>query len=133
MSPLLGWGLVGAALAAGAWSYGWRGIVLALTVVAFWLLLQFSRTLRTMRLAAQRPVGSVDSAVMLQARLKPGMTMIEVLPLTRSLGSQVGELDAETYRWTDAGGSSVLAVFRNGRLLQWQLDRPAETAPSVAP
>lgn len=127
MNPLLGWGLVGAALAAGAWSYGWRGIVLALTAIAFWLLLQFSRTLRTMRLAARAPVGSVASAVMLHAELKQGMPMLAVLPLTRSLGRAVGAPEAETYRWTDAGGSSVQAVFRDGRLLHWTLERPAET------
>jgi len=109
MNPLLGWGLVGAALAAGAWSYGWRGIVLALTA-----------------LAARSPVGSVASAVMLHARLKPGMPMLAVLPLTRSLGRAVGAPEAETYRWTDAGGSSVQAVFRDGRLLHWNLERPAE-------
>jgi hypothetical protein len=129
MNPLLGWGLVGAALAAGAWSYGWRGIVLALTAIAFWLLLQLSRTLRTMRLAARAPVGHVASAVMLHARLQPGMPMIDVLPLTRSLGRQVGTPDAETYRWTDAGGSSVLAVFSHGRLQRWTLEHTDAESP----
>jgi hypothetical protein len=131
MSPLLGWGLAGAALVAGALGYGWRGIVLAMTVIAFWLLLQLSRTLRTMRLAARAPVGSVASAVMLHAELKQGMTLLAVLPLTRSLGRAVGAPEAETYRWIDSGGSSVLAVFRNGRLLHWTLERPAE--PAEAP
>ncbi len=133
MSPLLGWGLAGAALVAGWVGYGWRGIVLALTAIAFWLLLQISRTLRTMRLASQAPVGSVASAVMLHTKLRPGMSMLAVLPLTRSLGRVEGPADAETYRWTDAGGSSVRAVFRDGRLQRWDLERPAEAAANDGP
>ncbi len=121
----LGWGLAGAALLAGGFGYGWSGLLLALTVIAFWLLLQFSRALRTMRLAARAPIGSVASAVTLHARLKPGMTMLAVLPLTRSLGLPVGAPETETYRWTDAGNASVLAVFRHGRLLRWDLERAA--------
>ena len=62
-----------AALAAGYVGYGWPGVVLALTVVVFWLLLQFSRALRTLRNAASGPVGQVASAVMLHSRLKAGM------------------------------------------------------------
>ena len=44
-SAVIGWALAAAALAAGWLGYGWRGLVLALSVIAFWLLLQASRTL----------------------------------------------------------------------------------------
>jgi hypothetical protein len=46
-------------------------VVLAVTVVVFWLLLQFSRALRVMRRPPARPVGTVPNAVMLHARLRP--------------------------------------------------------------
>jgi len=123
MNSRLGWILVGAGLVAGYFAYGWRGVALALSVTAFWLMLQFTRALRTMRLTAAAPVGHVDSAVMLQSKLHAGMTMLQVLPLTRSLGQVVGDPAAETYRWTDAGGSSVQAVFGAGRLKHWTLER----------
>ncbi|HSV70334.1 MAG TPA: hypothetical protein VLI72_09495 [Methylibium sp.] len=119
------WALVVAALIAGWVGYGWPGVVLALTVTAFWMLLQFGRALRTMRVAGRAPVGSVASAVMLHTKLKPGMAMIDVLPLTRSLGVVVGPAEHETYRWTDGGGRSVVLEFRGGRLLRWLLDPEA--------
>jgi hypothetical protein len=43
MNQALGVALAVAALGLGYTSYGWRGVVLAVTVVVFWLLLQFSR------------------------------------------------------------------------------------------
>jgi len=123
MNSRLEWILVGAGLVAGYFAYGWRGVALALSVTAFWLMLQFTRALRTMRLASAAPVGHVDSAVMLQAQLHAGMTMLQVIPLTRSLGQVIGDPATETYRWTDAGGSSVQAVFGAGRLKHWTLER----------
>ena len=90
MSPLLGWGLAAVAVVGGFVAYGWQGLVLAISVVVFWLLLQFSRALRVMRGAAANPVGHTDNAVMLQARLRPGMRMLQVVTLTRSLGRKVG-------------------------------------------
>ena len=89
MNPILGWGLAVVAVVAGWFSYGWPGVVLALSVVVFWLLLQFSRVLRVMRRAAERPIGSVDNAVMLHAKLQTGMQLLQILPLTRSLGVKV--------------------------------------------
>jgi hypothetical protein len=69
--PALGWLLAVAAVAVGWLGYGWKGVVLAVTVVVFWLLLQFSRALRVMRAGRRRPVGTVPNAVMLHARLRP--------------------------------------------------------------
>lgn len=110
---------------AGYVGYGWRGVVLALTVVAFWLLLQFSRSLRVLREAAGRPVGSIDSAVMLHARMHAGMRLPQLLRLTRSLGRQGAEGDDETFTWTDAAGDSVTARLRGGQLRAWSLQRAA--------
>jgi uncharacterized protein (DUF58 family) len=122
----IGWVLTALALAVGYWSYGWRGVVLAFTVIVFWLLLQFSRALRTMRLAAGAPVGRVGSVVILQARLKPGLRLIDVIPLTRSLGERVSE-EPELWRWRDDGGAAVELRFAHGRLVSWQLERPADS------
>jgi uncharacterized protein (DUF58 family) len=122
----IGWVLTALALAVGYWSYGWRGVVLAFTVIVFWLLLQFSRALRTMRLAAGAPVGRVGSVVMLQARLKPGLRLIDVIPLTRSLGERVSE-EPELWRWRDDGGAALDLTFARGRLVAWQLQRQADS------
>lgn len=119
MNPWTGWLLAAAALVIGYLGDGWRGTVLALSITAFWLLLQYSRTLRTLRLAGQSPVGHIDDAAWLRTRLRPGMTMLTVLPLTRSLGTVVGAPEHETFRWTDAAGQHIDLVFRRGRLSRW--------------
>ena len=49
MTAWVGWGLAAAAVAVGYAGYGWPGVVLALGVVVFWLLLQFNRALRALR------------------------------------------------------------------------------------
>lgn len=123
MSAIVGWLLAAAALVVGFLTQGWQGLVLAITVVAFWLLLQFSKAMRVMRAAAQSPVGSVTSAVMLNAKLSPGMRLLEVTALTRSLGKRIGETP-EAYTWQDDSGAWVEATFAGGRLSAWQLQRP---------
>ncbi len=121
----IAWVLAAAAIGAGHVSYGWPGVALAGTVIVFWLLLDFSRAMRAMRRAATAPKGSVPSAVMLAARLRPGMTMVDVLPLAGSLGEPIGgDDDEERYRWTDAGGSAVVVRFGGGRLRSCGLQRP---------
>ena len=70
MNPTIGWGLAALAIAAGYVGWGWRGVVLGVTVIVFWLLLQFSRSLRVLRNAADAPVGHVASAVMLHGKLQ---------------------------------------------------------------
>ena len=127
MNPVLGWALA-ALFVAVAWrQYGWQGVGFAASVIVFWLLLQFNRAMRVMKKAANAPMGHVDSAVMLNARLRTGMPMIQVVPLTRSLGRKVSD-DPETWAWRDEGGSSVTLVFDKGRLASWTLDRPPETS-----
>ena len=123
MNAKLGWALAALALAAGYLGYGWRGVLLALTVIAFWLLLQFSRALRVMRLAAQAPVGHVPSAVMLHSQLHPGMQMMNVVKLTRSLGRKQRD-EPETFAWRDESGAEVEVEFAGGRCRSWRLTRP---------
>ena len=132
-SPLVGWLLAAAALAVGYRTYGWPGLMLAVTAVVFWLLLQFSRALRAVRNAADAPLGSVRSAVMFNARLRPGMTMPQVLALTGSLGRRIeGQPgaavadDEEVWSWQDDGNVAIDATFGRGRLLRWQLRRPED-------
>ena len=121
-SPLVGWGLAVLGIAAGYIGWGWPGVVLGVTVLVFWLLLQFSRSLRVLRQAASAPVGHVDSAVMLHSKLKTGMTLMQVLPLTRSLGTRLSETP-ERWGWTDPGGARVLLQFEGGKLQSWDLVR----------
>jgi hypothetical protein len=123
MNPWIGWALAGAALAAGWFGDGARGVALAVTVIAFWLLLQFNRLVRVMRRAAESPLGQVDNAVMLHARLHVGLPMAKVVALTKSLGGRADH-SREAYTWTDAGGASVTITFTDGRCASWVLARP---------
>jgi Flp pilus assembly protein TadB len=118
----IGWALAVAAVAVGYAGYGWRGVLLAVSVIVFWLLLQFSRALRVMRLAAQAPVGQVPSAVMLHAKLQPGMPLMDVVKLTRSLGRKVRD-EPETFAWRDESGAEVEIEFDGGRCKVWRLTR----------
>jgi hypothetical protein len=129
MSATWGWALAVVAIALGWFQWGWQGVILAISVVVFWLLLQFSRAMRVMRQAAGAPIGHVDSAVMLNAKLRAGMRLMEIIPLTRSLGQAVeGEPGVpETFTWTDTSGACVRVQLVGGRLRQWSLERPAES------
>ena len=142
MNPTIGWALAALAVGLGYAQWGWQGIVLAVTVIVFWLLLQFGRALRVMRQAGGAPVGHVASAVMLNSRLRPGMRLLEIIPLTRSLGEKVGgSMDptapalgsgcalVECFRWRDSSGASVRVELRDGRLVRWELIR-SESEPA---
>ena len=132
MNPIIGWGLAVVAIAAGYVGWGWRGVVLGVTVIVFWLMLQFSRSLRVLKKAAGAPVGHVDSAVMLHSKLKPGMTLMQVLPITRSLGHRLSETP-ERWGWADPGGARVELRFEGGKLQAWELLRPDTDGPAPAP
>jgi uncharacterized protein (DUF58 family) len=124
MNQIVAWVLALVALAVGYRFYGWPGIVLAVTVIAFWLVLQFSRTLRVMRMAAQSPVGHVANAVMFNAKLSVGLRLPQVIALTKSLGRKVVDAPVETWAWADAGGDEVqVQLDASGRCRQWQLKR----------
>ena len=133
MSAALGWALAALAVAAGYVGYGWQGVVLAFTVIVFWLLLQFSRSLRALRDASGRPVGQVDSAVMLHARVHAGMRLVEVLKLTRSLGRRVADEPAEAFAWRDGAGDEVRVELRGGRVSAVTLVRAAAEGADGVP
>ncbi|MGI9215655.1 MAG: glycerate kinase [Hydrogenophaga sp.] len=106
--------------------YGWAGFFAVSGGLVFWLLLHWTRLLTVMQRAAKRPIGHVDSAVMFNAKLKPGVNLMHVIAMTRSLGERLsteGE-DPERYRWTDSGGSSVSVTLQGGRVSAWELQRP---------
>ena len=109
-------------LAAGWASYGWRGLALTATVIAFLMLVQLNRVVRVMRAAGASPLGHVDSAVMLQIKLRPGQSMLQIVKQTKSLGKRA-EGPAEVYTWTDAGGDAVAITFVDGRAASWVLTR----------
>jgi len=122
MDARWGWALATLAVAVGYAQWRWQGLAVALTLVVFWLLLQFSRSLRVLKNAGAAPVGTVANAVMLHARLASGMSLLQVLPITGSLGSKLSD-DPETFAWRDAAGDAVEAQFKAGRLSEWRLLR----------
>ena len=116
----------------GAWqAFQWAGIALAVGGVVMWILLHFTRMVTILKKAADRPIGHVASAVMLNAKLKKGVTLMHVIAMTRSLGKLLTEKDAqpEIYRWTDTGQSSVSCTFVGGKLTEWTLQRPEQVSP----
>jgi hypothetical protein len=97
-----------------------------LSVLVFWILLHFSRMMQVLKRATGRPIGYVDSAVMLNAKLKPGATLLHVIAMTRALGalqSVKGE-QPEVFRWTDGSQSHVTCTFVGGKLSHHELFRP---------
>ncbi len=130
MNPRLGW-LLAAVFAFAAWrAYEWAGLAFAASAIVFWLLLQFNRAVRVMKNAADSPVGHVASAVMLHAGLAHGMTMLQIVAKTKSLGRKIEGSD-DDWRWSDDGGASAVLRFERGRLVRWQIERPPE--PEASP
>ena len=126
-NPVIGWTLAALAIAAGYAQWGWPGATLAVTVIVFWLLLQFSRALRVLRNAGSAPVGQVPNAVMLHAKLQRGQRLSQILGFTRCLGVKIAD-DPETFEWRDGGGDAVRVELRSGKLERWTLQRAAEAA-----
>jgi hypothetical protein len=112
--------------------FGWQGVAVAMGGIVFWMLLHFTRMMTVLKRAANKPVGYVASAVMLNAKLKKGVNLLHVMALTRSLGLLQTEKDVqpEIFRWQDAGESHVTCTFMHGKLQSWELFRPA--APEEA-
>ena len=131
MNAGVGWGLAVVGIAVGYMGWGWQGVLLGVTVAVFWLLLQFSRSLRVLQRAGRAPVGHVDNAVMLQSKLRQGMLLMQVLQITKSLGQKLSE-SPESWCWTDAGGDQLRLVFEGGKLQSWTLSRAADEAPPAA-
>jgi hypothetical protein len=120
-------------VAAAYQAYHWGGVAVALGALVMWMLLHFTRMMQVLKRAANRPIGYVGSAVMLNAKLKPGVTLLHVVAMTKSLGELQSPKDSqpELYRWTDGTQSHVTAEFHDGKLKKWELVRPVQ--PDVAP
>ena len=123
------------ALLAGAYHFhGWRGVAIATGALVMWLLLHFTRMMQVLKRAANQPIGYVGSAVMLNAKLRPGVTLLHVVAMTKALGELTSPKDTqpELYRWTDGTQSHVTGEFHGGKLKKWELVRPvqADAAPS---
>jgi hypothetical protein len=124
-----------AVVALGYRFYGWAGVAAVAGGLVMWVLLHFTRMMQVLKRAANRPIGYVDSAVMLNAKLKPGMTLLHVVAMTRALGQLLSpkEEQPEIFRWTDAGESHVTCTFVGGKLSHHELFRPAPDGAPPAP
>ena len=112
---------------AGAWQqYQWAGVAVATGAVVMWILLHFTRMVTVLSRAANRPVGHVGSAVMMNAKLKKGVNLMHVIAMTKSLGERLSAENAqpEVFKWTDEGDSFVTCTFKDGKLIQWDMTRP---------
>ena len=107
-------------------AYEWAGVAMVVTGLVMWVMLHFTRMLTVLKRAADKPIGYVGSAVMLNAKLKPGMTLMHVIAMTKSLGELQSPKDAqpEVFRWKDAGESHVTCTFVGGKLAHHELWRP---------
>lgn len=107
-------------------SYGWAGVALVGGGIVMFLLLHFNRAMGVLKRAADRPIGYVASAVMLNAKLKAGANLMHVVAMAHALGELRSPKDTqpELFRWTDGGGSWVDATFVDGKLREWALTRP---------
>jgi hypothetical protein len=123
--PLLGVVLIAMAYR----SYQWAGVAVVVTAIATWGLLHFTRMMQVLKRAANRPIGYVGSAVMLNAKLKPGVTLLHVVAMTKALGElkSVKDQQPELYRWTDGTESHVTCEFFGGKLVKWEMVRPPQS------
>ena len=124
-----------ALVAAAHYAYGWPGVAMAAGALVMWVLLHFTRLTQVMVRAGKRPIGYVDSAVMLNAKLKPGSTLLHVIAQTQALGELLSPKDQqpEVFRWTDGGKSHVTCEFSGGKLVKWTLVRPEPGAALPTP
>src|SRR4030042_1639910 len=95
--------LVVAAFAVAYAYYKWPGVAIVATGLGTWALLHFSRMMQVLKRTADRPIGYVGSAVMLNAKLQKGKTLMHVIAMTKALGELLSVKDAqpEVFRWTD--------------------------------
>jgi hypothetical protein len=110
--------------------YGWGGVALGASALVTWVLLHFTRMMQVLKRAAARPIGYVDSAVMLNAKLKPKASLMHVVAMTRALGElrSPSGIQPEVFRWTDDSDSYVDCTFVNGKLADHRLTRPIQSA-----
>jgi hypothetical protein len=127
-------------VAASFYYYRWQGLAVSTGLLVMWTLMHFNRMLQVLKRAANRPIGYVGSAVMLNAKLQPNATLLHVVAMTKSLGDLQSPKDTqpEIYRWTDGTASFVTAEFQDGKLKSWTLERPVQAKevdgkPAAAP
>jgi len=113
--------------------YRWSGVAVAAGALVMWLLLHFTQMMQVLKRAANQPIGYVGSAVMMNAKLKSGMTLLHVVAFTRSLGEPLSPKGSqpEIFRWTDGSESRVTCEFRHGKLQNWELLRPIQVAEAA--
>lgn len=134
LQTMLVWTAAAALVVSAYFAFGWSGVALATGGVVLWTLLHMTRMLQVLRKAADRPKGWVSSAVMLNARLSPGMSMLQVVNLTQSLGTEVSAVNAaqeETWKWADNGESFVVVQFKHGKVTAHAMTRPEQAAESA--
>ena len=121
--------LVVTAFAVAYTNYKWPGVAVVVTGLVTWALLHFSRMMQVLKRAADRPIGYVGSAVMLNAKLKKGVTLMHVIAMTKALGEllSVKDVQPEIFRWTDGTQSHVTCTFLGGKLQSWVMFRPEQT------
>jgi len=122
-------------LCVAAWrSYGAQGLLLAVLMLSFWVLLHFTKLMRLLRAAASRPIGAVAEVPTLQSQLRLGMALHDVIRRTACLGERLNEpvgADVESFCWSDEKGRRLLLRFEAGRLRQ--IDRQdANPVPQAA-
>jgi TRAP-type C4-dicarboxylate transport system permease large subunit len=125
--------LVASAFAVAYTYYKWSGVAIVVSGLVTWALLHFSRMMQILKRAANRPIGYVDSAVMLNAKLQQGKTLMHVIAMTKALGEllSVKDVQPEVFRWTDGTKSHVTCAFLGGKLQSWVLFRPVEPSAEV--
>lgn len=125
-----------AALAYAAWrSYGWPGLILAVLMLSFWLLLHFTKLMRLLRTVADRPMGRVRDANALAQHLKHGMPLVNVMRMTLSIGllRSLPNTDPEVRTWSDEAGRAAVCTFEHGRLVSFRLEaEDAQDQPTAA-
>jgi len=130
LKGILVWAVVAAVVALSYRRWGWPGVALSTGILMMWVLLYVNRLMLVIRRASNRPRGHVDSAVMFNAQLRSGRTLMRVTAQALALGEPVQPSadGLERYRWSDDSASCVTCTFRNGRLVNWQLERPESAA-----
>jgi len=106
-------------------AFGWWGFSLVSSGIIFWLLQHVTRLMKTMESAAERPMGSLDNAVMFHAQLHRGQRLLSVIALARSLGQLQSDkgVQPEIFTWQVEAGDRVECTFQEGRLTHWDLQR----------
>jgi len=120
------------ALIYAAWlSYGGQGVLLAAVMLSFWVLLHFTKIMRLLRAAAKQPLGYCRDCRALGSKLSAGMPLYKVVQHSHSLGYRQDSDDPtiDRFVWEDPQGWRIDVALQHGRLTEWTLHAPPESAP----